>query len=48
MKLELGQEYKRTELHKFFGGQTQGGISTPSNSKYVFIIAYKKSGKDFG
>ena len=48
MKLELGQEYKRTELHKFFGGQTQGGISTPSNSNYVFIIAYKKSGKDFG
>jgi len=48
MKLELGQEYKRTELHKFYGGQTQGGISTPSNSKYVFIIAYKKSGKDFG
>lgn len=48
MKLEQGQEYKRTELHKFYGGQTQGGISTPSNSKYVFIIAYKKSGKDFG
>ena len=48
MKLELGQEYKRTELHKFFGGQTQGGISTPSNSNYIFIIAYKKSGKDFG
>ena len=29
MKLELGQEYKRTELHNFFGGQSQGGISKP-------------------
>ena len=48
MQLEIGQEYKRTELHKFYGGQARGGISTPSNSKYIFIIAYKNSGKDFG
>ena len=41
MKLEIGKEYKRTELHNFFGGQSQGGISTPKEYKYVFIIEYK-------
>ena len=48
MKLEIGKEYKRSELHKFYGGQSQGGISTPTKHQYVFIIAYKNSGKDFG
>jgi len=48
MKLQIGSEYKRSELHKYFGGQSQGGISTPTKYKYVFIIAYKNSGKDFG
>ena len=48
MKLEIGKVYKRTELHNFFGGQSQGGISTPKEYKYIFIIEYKKSGKDFG
>ena len=48
MKLQIGSEYKRSELHKYYGGQSQGGISTPTKYKYVFIIAYKNSGKDFG
>ena len=48
MQLEIGKEYKWTELHNFLGGQSHGGISTPIEYKYVFINEYKKSGRDFG
>ena len=41
MKLEIGKRYKRTELHNFFGSQSQGGISTPKKYKYVFKIEYE-------
>ena len=47
MELIKGNEYKRKELHDFFGGQRQGGISTPKNHPYVFIISSKR-GKDHG
>ena len=47
MKLIKGNEYKRKELHDFFGGQRQGGISTPKNYPYIFIISSKR-GKDHG
>ena len=47
MKLIKGNEYKRKELHDFFGGQRQGGISTPKNHPYIFIISSKR-GKDHG
>jgi len=47
MELIKGNEYKRKELHDFFGGQRQGGISTPKSHPYIFIIS-SKSGKDHG
>ncbi len=47
MELIKGNEYKRKELHDFFGGQRQGGISTPKNHPYIFIISSKR-GKDHG
>lgn len=47
MELIKGNEYKRKELHDFFGGQRQGGISTPKNYPYIFIISSKR-GKDHG
>ena len=47
MELIEGKEYKRTELHNFYGGQDRGGISTPSKNDYNFIISYK-SGEDYG
>ena len=47
MELIKGNEYKRKELHDFFGGQRQGGISTPKNHQYIFIISSKR-GKDHG
>ena len=47
MELIKGNEYKRKELHDFFGGQRQGVISTPKNHPYIFIISSKR-GKDHG
>jgi len=47
MELEIGEEYKRKELHNYFGGQRQGGISTPRNHPIIFIFSNKR-GKDYG
>ncbi len=42
MKLEIGKEYNRTELHNFFGNrQSQGGISLPKEYKQVFQLNTK-------
>ena len=36
---EIGREYKRsTEIHGRYGGQGQGGISTPKNSPFIFVF----------
>ena len=43
LELQLGREYKRRELHDFYGGQRQGGISTPQKYPYIFIITWKKT-----
>jgi 5-methylcytosine-specific restriction enzyme A len=45
--LEVGQEYRRRELHEKYGGQWQGGISTPSDQKAVFIFT-SDAGKQHG
>ena len=47
MELIKGKEYKRKELHDFFGGQRQGGIATPKEHPYIFIIS-SNCGKDHG
>jgi hypothetical protein len=44
---ELGQSYKRTDLHKQYGGQRQGGISTPRRWPFLFLFT-GKSGSHFG
>lgn len=36
---EKGKEYKRSDLHAQFGGQRQGGISTPRNFDFVMLFA---------
>lgn len=37
---ERGREYhRRSEIHGRFGGQEQGGISTPSKFPYIFIFS---------
>lgn len=36
---EIGKEYKRKEeIHGLYGGQAQGGISTPKNHPVVFVF----------
>jgi 5-methylcytosine-specific restriction protein A len=36
---EIGKEYRRkAEIHSVYGGQAQGGISTPKNHPFVFIF----------
>ena len=47
LELQLGREYKRRELHDFYGGQRQGGISTPQKYPYIFIITSKR-GEEHG
>lgn len=42
-----GQLYRRIDLHKKFGGQRQGGISTPAKTPFVMIIT-GDSGKRHG
>jgi len=38
LELVPGQIYRRTTLHEHFGGQQQGGISTPS--RYPMILLF--------
>ena len=47
MELIKGKEYKRKVLHDFYGGQRQGGIATPREHPYIFIISSKR-GEDHG
>jgi 5-methylcytosine-specific restriction protein A len=44
---EIGQSYKRADLHKQYGGQRQGGISTPHKRPFLFLFT-GKSGSHFG
>ncbi|WP_109312200.1 HNH endonuclease signature motif containing protein [Ruegeria sp. AU67] len=48
MEFVEGVEYSRREdIHALFGGQMQGGISTPKDHPYVFIFT-GKSGEQHG
>lgn len=42
-----GQVYVRKEIHKQYGGQVQGGISTPSKYPVIFIFS-GENGLDYG
>jgi len=47
MLFTRGKNYKRAELHGEFGGQRQGGISTPQRYPFVFLFT-GFSGKQYG
>jgi 5-methylcytosine-specific restriction enzyme A len=48
LNFELGDIYnRRRDLHGQFGGQQQGGISTPSRAPYIFLIT-GESGEQYG
>jgi 5-methylcytosine-specific restriction protein A len=42
-----GETYKRSSLHEVFGGQRQGGISTPANHKMIFLFT-GDNGEQYG
>jgi hypothetical protein len=42
-----GEIYRRRDLHQKFGGQRQGGISTPAKASFIFLIT-GDSGKQHG
>ena len=42
-----GQIYRRRALHEMYGGQQQGGISTPAKHRFVFLFT-GQSGEPYG
>lgn len=34
-----GQEYQRRDIHNLYGGQEQGGISTPANHNMILLFS---------
>lgn len=48
MQFAIGKEYsRRNDIHAVFGGQDQGGISTPSKHPFILIFT-GKSGEQYG
>ena len=44
---EVGEEYRRRELHERYGGQEQGGISTPSQHPFIMLF-WGDTGEQYG
>lgn len=44
---EIGRVYRRRELHDSYGGQRQGGISTPAQHRMVLLFM-DPVGQDYG
>ena len=42
-----GQVYRRRDLHDQYGGQQQGGISTPANYPIILLFTCE-SGQQYG
>ncbi len=43
---QVGKEYhRRSQIHEVYGGQQQGGISTPKNASYVFLFVSETGGR---
>jgi 5-methylcytosine-specific restriction protein A len=47
MELVVGRTYRRRELHESYGGQWQGGISTPADHPVIFLFA-GEAGEKYG
>lgn len=46
--LEVGDAQRRRAIHKTYGGQQQGGISTPTRISDILIFTSHASGADYG
>jgi 5-methylcytosine-specific restriction protein A len=44
---EPGREYRRRELHRKYGGQEQGGISTPKDQPFLLLFS-SENGELYG
>jgi 5-methylcytosine-specific restriction protein A len=44
---EVGYKYRRADIHDKFGGQRQGGISTPAQHPFIFVFT-GASGRQHG
>ena len=44
---KIGKEIRRSEIHRAFAGQAQGGVSTPADHPMLFIFT-STSGEQFG
>ena len=48
MTFEVGRVYNRkSEIHEVYGGQRQGGISTPTNQSLIFLFT-SEAGEGYG
>jgi 5-methylcytosine-specific restriction protein A len=47
MTFQVGQTYRRRDIHRLFGGQQQGGISTPASHPFILLFM-ADTGKDYG
>lgn len=47
MQFEIRKEYKRTDIHEAYGGQRQGGISTPAEHNVIFLFSSAR-GEEYG
>lgn len=47
--LKIGEKIRRKQIHDLFGGQREGGISTPKDHKdMIFIFSDPKEGEKYG
>lgn len=47
MTFTIGEIYRRRSLHDLFGGQQQGGISTPSKHNFIMLFT-SETGEQYG
>ena len=47
-QIKVGETLKRQQVHSVYGGQMQGGISTPVNSENILIFTDPKAGAKYG
>lgn len=45
--IPVGSLWRRSEIHDMFGGQRQGGISTPAGSPYIILFSSPR-GNEYG
>jgi 5-methylcytosine-specific restriction protein A len=47
LKFVVGETYRRRSLHELYGGQEQGGISTPKSIPWILLFT-GESGREYG